>query len=103
MWIGEVFVARDILSLQDVVIKLESLKAKQHFLEHEYHVYQKISGGIGIPRVLWFGTEGGFDAMVLDCLGQSLADLFVRCHFKFTIQTVLRLAGQLVCMSSIQK
>ncbi|KAH9012867.1 kinase-like protein [Lactarius pseudohatsudake] len=94
---GEVFFARDILLLQDVVIKLEPLKARQHFLEHEYHVYQKLSGGIGIPHVRWFGTEGGFDAMALDLLGQLLEDLFVSRHFKFTVHTVLLLADQLVC------
>ncbi|KAH9055087.1 casein kinase 1, epsilon, partial [Lactarius deliciosus] len=94
---GEVFFAHNILLLQDVMIKLEPLKARQHFLEHEYHVYQKLSGGIGIPCVHWFGTEGGFDAMALDLLGQSLEDLFVSCHFKFTVHTVLLLADQLVC------
>ncbi|KAH9008034.1 kinase-like protein [Lactarius deliciosus] len=94
---GEVFFAHDILLLHDVVIKLEPLKARQHFLEHEYHVYQKLSWGIGIPRVRWFGTEGGFDVMALDLLGQSLEDLFVSCHFKFTVHTVLLLADQLVC------
>ena len=34
--------------------------------------------------------------MAIDHLGQSLQDLFVQCHFKFTIKTVLLLAGQLV-------
>ncbi|KAH9010839.1 kinase-like protein [Lactarius pseudohatsudake] len=94
---GEVFFACDILLLQDVMIKLEPLKARQHFLEHEYHVYQKLSRGIGIPRVRWFGTEGGFNAMALDLLGQSLEDLFVSRHFKFTVHTILLLADQLVC------
>ncbi|KAH9017726.1 kinase-like domain-containing protein [Lactarius pseudohatsudake] len=92
---GEVFFARDILSVQDVVIKLEPLNARQHFLEHE-PVYQKLSGGIGIPRACWFGTEGGFDVLALDRLGQSLEDLFVSCYFKFTVQTVLLLADQLI-------
>lgn len=65
-------------------------------LDHEYHVYTKLRGGAGIPRVRWFGMEGDFNAMVVDCLGASLQDLFVRCHFKFTIKTVLLLAKQLV-------
>lgn len=93
----EVFSARDILSKQDVVIKLEPLEASQPCLEHEYHVYQTLPGGIGIPRVRWFGTEGGYDAMALDPLGPSLGDLFARCHFKFTVQTVLLLTSQLIC------
>ncbi|KAH9058971.1 casein kinase I delta [Lactarius deliciosus] len=92
-----VFFACDILLLQDVMIKLEPLTARQHLLEHEYHVYQKLSGGVGILQVRWFGTEGGFDTLALNLLGQSLEDLFIGHHFKFTIQTIVRLANQLVC------
>ena len=86
----------DILLQQSVVIKLEPLAGKHHTLQHEFHVYKKLSGGIGIPGVCWFGTEAGFNAMVMDHLGQSLDDLFVDCNFRFTLQTVLCLAGQLV-------
>jgi casein kinase I family protein HRR25 len=93
--------AHDFLSVQDVVVKLEPLNARHHFLEHEYHVYQKLSGVTGIPRVHWFGTESGFDAMVLDYLGPSLEDHFTHCRFKFTVQTVLLLADQLICMFSL--
>jgi serine/threonine protein kinase len=101
-WIGEVFLACDILTVQDVVIKLEPLNASQYLLEHEYQVYKKLSGGIGIPCICWFGAEGDFNAMVLDCLGQSLEALFACCLFKFTLQTVLVLTGQLVCLPSLQ-
>jgi hypothetical protein len=100
-WIGEVFLAHDILMVQDIVIKLEPLEASQHLLEHEYQVYKKLSGLIGIPCVCWFGAEGGFNAMALNCLGQLLEDLFTHCHFKFMVQTVLVLAEQLVGMSSL--
>ena len=100
-WIGEVFSARDILTAQDVVVKLEPLKSSQHLLKHEHQVYKKLSGVIGIPRVRWFGTEGSFNAMVLDRLGQSLEDLFALCHYKFTVQTILALGEQLVWMFSL--
>jgi hypothetical protein len=100
-WIGEVFLARDILTVQDIVIKLEPLKASQHLLEHEYQVYKKLSRGVGILCICWFGAEGGFNVMVLNCLGQLLEDLFTRCHFKFMVQTILVLGKQLVHMSSL--
>ena len=72
------------------------MEGKDHTLHHEYRVYSKLSGGIGIPRVRWFGVEAGFNAMVVESLGPSLEDLFVRCRFKFTTKTVLLLAEQLV-------
>jgi len=92
----EIYLARDILSGNDIVIKLERVEGKVHTLGDEFHVYTKLKGGTGIPRVHWFGTETGFDAMALDRLGQSLDDLFVQCRSKFTIKTVLLLGGQLV-------
>ena len=80
---------------QDVMVKLEPLKSSQHLLKHKHQV---LSGVIGILCVHWFGTEGSFNAMVLNCLGQSLEDLFTLCHYKFMVQTVLVLGEQLVWM-----
>jgi hypothetical protein len=37
--------------------------------------------------------------MVTERLGPSLGDLFVQYHFRFTLRTVLLLAGQLVSFS----
>lgn len=95
-WTGKIYLAQDILLQQSVIVKLEPLAGKYRTLEHEFRVYKKLSGGIGIPGVRWFGTEAGFNAMVMDRLGQSLDDLFFNCNFQFTLKTVLLLAGQLV-------
>ena len=94
--IGEAYLAQDILSGKDVVIKLESVHAKQNTIEHEFRVYKKLVGRSGIPRIYWFGTEAGFNAMGMDHLGPSLDVLFVRCHHQFSVTTVLFLARQLV-------
>lgn len=82
-------------------MKLESVKGKNHTLYHEYSVYMKLFKGIGIPRTHWFGTEAGFDAMVIERLGPSLDDLFYQCHFRFSLKTVLLLATQLVSKFSM--
>jgi casein kinase I family protein HRR25 len=79
-----------------VVLKFEPLEGQECTLEHEFFVYEKLNGGIGIPLVHWFGTEFGFDVMAIDCLGPSLHDLFVRSNLQFTMKTVLLLARQLV-------
>ena len=92
----EIYLAHDILSGSDIIMKLERVDGTVHTLDNEFHVYTKLKGGTGIPRVHWFGTESCFDAMAVDRLGQSLEDLFVQHHSKFTTKTVLLLAGQLV-------
>ena len=56
----------------------------------------KLRKGVGIPHARWFGTEAGFDVLVIECLGASLDNLFVQCHFRFSLKTVLLLASQLV-------
>ena len=86
----------NILSEKDVIIKLKQVGGKVHMLGSEFHVYTKLKRGTGTPCVHWFGRESGFDAIVVKCLGHSLEDLFVQCHFKFMIRTVSLLAGQLV-------
>ena len=86
-------------------VRREDIPSARHFfgtrcyhraLAHEFRVYEKLGGGPGIPRVHWFGTEAGFDAMAIDRLGQSLEDLFVHCEFRFSNKTVSLLACQLV-------
>lgn len=94
---GDIYLGTNIISGEDVAIKLENTKAKHPQLEYEAKVYKALSGGVGIPFVRWFGTECDYNAMVIDLLGPSLEDLFNYCNRKFTYKTVLLLADQLIC------
>lgn len=91
-----VLIGTNIISGEEIAIKLESVKAKHPQLEYEARVYKSLAGGVGIPFVRWFGTECDYNAMVLDLLGPSLEDLFNFCNRKFSLKTVLLLADQLI-------
>lgn len=93
---GDIYLGVNIISGEEVAIKLESVKAKHPQLEYEAKVYKTLAGGVGVPFVRWFGTECDYNAMVLDLLGPSLEDLFNFCNRKFSLKTVLLLADQLV-------
>src|ERR1700737_354353 len=91
----------NIISGEEIAIKLESTKAKHPQLEYEARVYKALAGGVGIPFVRWFGTECDYNAMVIDLLGPSLEDLFNFCSRKFSLKTVLLLADQLVSLINL--
>ena len=97
---GDIYLGINIISGEEVAIKLESVKAKHPQLEYESKVYKTLAGGVGVPFVRWFGTECDYNAMVIDLLGPSLEDLFNFCSRKFSLKTVLLLADQLVLSHS---
>jgi len=99
--LGDIYLGINIISGEEVAIKLESVKAKHPQLEYESKVYKTLAGGVGVPFVRWFGTECDYNAMVLDLLGPSLEDLFNFCTRKFSLKTVLLLADQLVYLISV--
>ena len=65
-------------------------------LEYESKLYRYLAGGTGIPKVRWYGTEGGYNLMVMDLLGKSLEDLFNSCSRRFSVKTVLMLGEQML-------
>jgi hypothetical protein len=97
---GDIYLGINIISGEEVAIKLESIKAKHPQLEYEAKVYKTLAGGVGVPFVRWYGQECDYNAMVIDLLGPSLEDLFNFCNRKFSLKTVLLLADQMVSRSS---
>ncbi|PRT54995.1 Casein kinase I hhp1 [Wickerhamiella sorbophila] len=94
---GDIYLGINVISGEEVAIKLESRTSRHPQLQYEARVYKALSGGIGIPYVRWFGTESDFNALVIDLLGPSLEDLFNFCNRKFSFKTALLLADQLLC------
>jgi predicted Ser/Thr protein kinase len=90
------FIGTNIMSGEDIAVKLENVRAAHPQLEYEARVYKTLAGGVGIPFVRWYGREGDFNVLVMDLLGPSMEDLFNYCKRRFSLKTVLLLADQLV-------
>ena len=75
---------------------MEPVTAKHPQLHIERKFYKVMTGGVGIPLVKFYGTEGEYVVMVMELLGPSLEDLFNFCQRKFSLKTVLLLADQMV-------
>ena len=70
-------------------------QARHPQLLYESKLYKILHGGIGIPHIRWYGTERDYNVLVMDLLGPSLEDLFNFCGRRFTMKTVLMLAGKI--------
>ncbi|KAK4780990.1 hypothetical protein SAY87_017096 [Trapa incisa] len=93
---GEIYLGTNIVSNEEVAIKLEIVKTKHPQLLYESKLYKILQGGTGIPNVRWFGIEGNYNVLVMDLLGPSLEDLFNFCSRKLSLKTVLMLADQML-------
>ncbi|KAK3937684.1 casein kinase I isoform delta, partial [Diplogelasinospora grovesii] len=93
---GLVYSGTDLESDEEVAIKLTYVRDAPEVLRGEAETYEALSGGIGIPRVRWFGQECDFYILVHDLLGPSLEDLFNYCGRKFSLKTILLIADQAI-------
>lgn len=94
---GDIYLAVNINSGEEVAVKLESQRAKHPQLLYESKVYRILAGGVGIPKIRWFGQhDREYNVLVMDLLGPSFEDLFNFCGRKFTLKTVLMLADQMI-------
>jgi len=105
---GDIYQATNVNTQEEVAVKLEPIKSKHPQLHVECKFYKILlsqsqngqskimQGGVGIPLVKYYGTEGEYNVMVMELLGPSLEDLFNFCNRKFSLKTVLLLADQLI-------
>lgn len=93
---GDIYLGMSIQCGEEVAIKIESNNARHPQLLYEYKLYRVLSGGVGIPRIRYYGHEKSFNTLVMDLLGPSLEDLFNFCTRHFTIKTVLMLVDQMI-------
>lgn len=101
---GELCTGKDMQSAEPVAIKFElfdGVKNKHPQLPFEYMAYKKLNkngDAVGIPKLYYFRNIPGrpVHALVMELLGPSLESLFNKCDRKFSLQTTLMIARQLV-------
>ena len=94
--LASVFQGKDIMTGNDVALKIGRVGSSSSKLSYEYEVYRTISGSAGICEVLWYGKEGLREIIVLEYLGTSLGDL-IR-EQQFDPRRTFLYASQMVCL-----
>ena len=71
---GKVFKGKNIRSNENVAIKIQ-YKDIEKVLKHEAKIYKYLKDVSGIPDIRNYGTETGFNYLILDLLGSSLSEI----------------------------
>jgi casein kinase 1 len=93
---GVIFHGLNTENNEEVAVKLEPTSAKQPQLLNEAKTLHLLRGGQGIPHMYWSGTEGEYNIMVMELLGQSIEDQFTDVLRKLSVITVGRVGGQIL-------
>lgn len=72
------------------------IRDEYDILESEAETYKALSGGVGMPKFLWFGQECDYFALVHELLGPSLEDLLNYCDRRFSLKTILLIVDQAI-------
>jgi serine/threonine protein kinase len=81
-----------------VAVKVEENKKAQR-IYNEYKIYRHLHRSnfeIGLPKIYDFLQLQDYNIMVMQLLGPSLEDIFVKNNRKFTLSTVFAMAPQLI-------
>jgi len=83
---------------EKVAVKCEPIDVpeKERLLEREKVVLNELRGATGVPRVMWFGRDGGNHVLVMELVGRTVESLYLYCQQRFSLKTVLLLADQLI-------
>jgi serine/threonine protein kinase len=92
---GEVFLATDNKTGDEVALKIEPAKTKHPQLLYEAKLLRLLKGK-GVPEMKGAIIEGDYNIMVMQLLGPSLEKLFTYCKRKFTLKTVLMIGIQML-------
>ena len=52
----------------------------------------------GFPKLQWYGIEAGFRIMIIELLGPNIEEIFSMLNKKFSTQTVINTAEQMVIL-----
>jgi len=93
---GNVYLGSNVITGEEVAIKMERTTAKHPQLPSECRAYIALGSAVGVPRVHWYGVDKGCNTIVMDLLGPSLEDLFRFCGKRFSLKTALMLGYQML-------
>lgn len=96
---GTVYTGVDLKTNEAIAIKIEKVTGgdEMRSVIREGTFLKKLEGIRGIPKMIWSGSKGDQDVLVLTLLGKDLAS-YLKIYKKFSLKTVLMIADQLLVL-----
>jgi len=88
---SDIFSGTDIYSHAQVAVKVDSAQSESSLVMYESRVCKCLSGGVGIPKMHWYGAGEPYNILVTDLQGPTIQDLFVSMD-EFGLELLLALA-----------
>jgi serine/threonine protein kinase len=93
---ANVFKGENVMTSQDVAIKIETESSNPSSILTESSVYERVTGAPGFPTFHNCGIAHGRRYLVLDLLGNSIGHLFRNHRHHFSLKTTLMLIDQML-------
>ncbi|XP_039048140.1 vacuolar protein sorting-associated protein 41 homolog isoform X2 [Hibiscus syriacus] len=98
---GGICLGTNILTNEEVAIKLENVKTKHPQLLYESKLYRILQGGTGILNIRWFGVEGDYNVIVMDLLGPYTVNILASFQTSCYISGIAPFGDSLVVLAYI--
>ena len=92
---GTVFLGTNILTNENVAIKIEERNNPNTTLEREAYILYYLKGP-GLPEVKSFGKTKKYNILIQTLLGKSLFELYNECNKQFTLKDICMIGIQLL-------
>lgn len=93
---SEIYNGTHVHTNRDVAIKMENKKAKFPQVAFESQILRKLKKGEQIPELIWSGSDGDYNCLVLQKLGDNLMKKCTKyCNYSFSLKTCIILLDQI--------
>jgi len=93
---GKIYSGIDKTTDEEVAIKLEQNGEEQPQLIYENKIYKLLQGGYGFPKIYDFTKEHNYNILVMEMLGNSIENIFIKYQKKFSLLTCIMIIDQIV-------
>ena len=95
---GKIYLGKNLATGVNVAVKIvpKNNSSNNSYLLNEIKMYNKLKGGIGIPKIYLTGSNNANDYLVMELLGPSLQQIFDTHNKKFDISQIVSIGVKIL-------